>query len=68
VTEHSLHTGGVTGSIPVAPTRKRQSVVSLLGIVLGVAFFLSIFSMMQGSENDFMKRLVNNSPAYHDSR
>lgn len=42
--------------------RKRQSIVSLLGIILGVAFFLAISSMMQGSENDFMKRLVDNSP------
>lgn len=42
--------------------RKRQSIVSLLGIVLGVAFFLSISAMMQGSENDFVKRLVDNSP------
>ena len=42
--------------------RRRQSIVSLLGIVLGVAFFLSISAMMQGSENDFMKRLVDNSP------
>jgi lipoprotein-releasing system permease protein len=42
--------------------RKRQSVVSLLGIVLGVAFFLAIAGLMQGSENDFIKRLVDNSP------
>jgi lipoprotein-releasing system permease protein len=42
--------------------RRRQSVVSMLGIVLGVAFFLSISAMMQGSENDFMKRLIDNSP------
>lgn len=42
--------------------RKRQSIVSLLGIVLGVAFFLAISSMMQGSEQDFIKRLVDNSP------
>jgi lipoprotein-releasing system permease protein len=42
--------------------RKRQSLVSILGIVLGVAFFLAIASMMQGSENDFIKRLVDNSP------
>jgi lipoprotein-releasing system permease protein len=40
----------------------RQTVVSLLGIVLGVAFFLAVSAMMQGSENDFMQRLVNNSP------
>jgi lipoprotein-releasing system permease protein len=42
--------------------RKRQSFVSLLGIILGVAFFLAVSSMMKGSENDFMKRLVDNSP------
>ena len=42
--------------------RKRQSFVSLLGIILGVAFFLAISSIMQGSEQDFIKRLVGNSP------
>lgn len=42
--------------------RKRQSIVSLMGIVLGVGFFLAISSLMQGSELDFIKRLVDNSP------
>lgn len=42
--------------------RKRQSLVSLVGIVLGTAFFIAISSMMKGSENDFLKRLVDNSP------
>lgn len=42
--------------------RKRQSIVSLLGIVLGVAFFLAISSLMQGSEKDFITRLVDSSP------
>jgi lipoprotein-releasing system permease protein len=42
--------------------RKRQSIVSLLGIILGVAFFLAIASLMRGSENDFIRRLVDNSP------
>ncbi|MCB0324066.1 MAG: ABC transporter permease, partial [Bdellovibrionales bacterium] len=42
--------------------RKRQSIVSLLGIILGVAFFLAISSLMQGSEKDFIRRLVDNSP------
>ena len=42
--------------------RKRQSIVSLMGIVLGVAFFLAIASLMRGSENDFIKRLVDNTP------
>jgi lipoprotein-releasing system permease protein len=42
--------------------RKRQSMVSIMGIVLGVAFFLAISSLMKGSENDFVRRLVDNSP------
>lgn len=42
--------------------RRRQSLVSLSGIVLGVAFFLAVAAMMQGSENDFIRRLVDNSP------
>ena len=42
--------------------RPRQSLVSLSGIVLGVAFFLAVSSLMQGSEQDFIRRLVDNSP------
>ena len=42
--------------------RRRQSLVSLSGIVLGVAFFLAVSSLMQGSEHDFIRRLVDNSP------
>lgn len=42
--------------------RKRQSLVSLLGIVLGVGFFLAISALMQGSQKDFIRRLVDNSP------
>jgi len=42
--------------------RKRQTLVSLLGIVLGTAFFLGISAMMQGSEADFVHRLIDNSP------
>jgi lipoprotein-releasing system permease protein len=42
--------------------RPRQSLVSLSGIVLGVAFFLAVASLMQGSEADFIRRLVDNSP------
>lgn len=42
--------------------RKRQSIVSLLGIVIGVAFFLAISAMMQGSQRDFIGRLVDNAP------
>lgn len=43
-------------------SRKRQTLVSLSGVVLGVAFFLAVSSMMRGSEQDFIKRLINNSP------
>ncbi|MBI2233972.1 MAG: ABC transporter permease [Micavibrio aeruginosavorus] len=42
--------------------RKRQSIVSLLGIMIGVAFFLAISSIMQGSQKDFIRRLVDNAP------
>ncbi len=42
--------------------RKRQSLVSLLGVIIGVAFFLAIASLMQGSQNDFIKRLIDNAP------
>ena len=42
--------------------RKRQSIVSLMGIVLGVTFFLAVAALMQGSEKDFIRRLVDNSP------
>jgi lipoprotein-releasing system permease protein len=42
--------------------RKRPTVVSLTGVVLGVAFFLAVSSLMRGSEGDFIKRLIDNSP------
>lgn len=43
-------------------SRKRQTFVSLSGVVLGVAFFLAVSSLMRGSEKDFLRRLVDNSP------
>jgi len=42
--------------------RKRQTFVALGGVVLGVAFFLAVSSLMRGSEEDFLKRLVDNAP------
>ena len=42
-------------------SRKRQTLVSLSGVVLGVAFFLAVSALMRGSEKDFIKRLVDNS-------
>ena len=43
-------------------SRKRPTLVSLIGIALGVAFFLAVSSLMRGSERDFIQRLVDNSP------
>ncbi|MFZ1326258.1 MAG: FtsX-like permease family protein [Candidatus Contendobacter sp.] len=43
-------------------SRKRATLVSLVGIALGVAFFLAVSALMRGSEQDFIKRLVDNSP------
>jgi lipoprotein-releasing system permease protein len=43
-------------------SRRRQTLVSLMGIGLGVAFFLAVSSLMVGSEADFIKRLVDNAP------
>jgi len=43
-------------------SRKRQTLVSLSGVVLGVAFFLAVSGLMRGSETDFLKRLVDSSP------
>ena len=42
--------------------RRRQSLVSLMGTVLGVSFFLAISSLMQGSEADFIRRLIDSQP------
>ena len=36
--------------------------MSLLGIALGVAFFMAVSSLMRGSEQDFIKRLINSAP------
>ena len=43
-------------------SHRRQTAVSLLGITLGVAFFMAVTSLMQGSDADFIKRLVDSSP------
>lgn len=42
--------------------RKRQTLVALGGVVLGVAFFLATSSLMRGSERDFLERLIDNAP------
>lgn len=42
--------------------RRRQTVTSLLGVALGVAFFIAIASMMQGFQKDFVNRIIDSSP------
>lgn len=42
--------------------RRRQSLVSLLGVSLGVAFFIGIASMMQGFQRDFVNRIIDIQP------
>jgi lipoprotein-releasing system permease protein len=53
-------------SLEVATThltsRLRPTLVSLGGVVLGVAFFLAVSSLMRGSEKDFLKRMIDNNP------
>lgn len=43
-------------------SRLRATLVSLGGVILGVAFFLAVSALMQGSEKDFIKRLIDSSP------
>ena len=42
--------------------RRRQTLVSLLGVALGVAFFIAIASMMQGFQRDFVARIIDIQP------
>ena len=43
-------------------SHRRQTLVSLLGITLGVAFFLAVTALMRGDDREFMRRLVDGSP------
>ena len=42
--------------------RKRQTVVSILGVALGVGFFIAIAAMMQGFQQYFVKKIIDVSP------
>ena len=42
--------------------RQRQTLVSVLGVALGVGFFIATSAMMQGSEQDLTTRLVDSQP------
>lgn len=43
-------------------SRRRQSFVSVLGVALGVGFFIAATALMSGSEQDFIQRMVNAYP------
>ena len=42
--------------------RKRQALISMTGVMLGVAFFIAISGMMQGMHSFFIQRLVDSYP------
>ncbi|MDH3472276.1 MAG: ABC transporter permease [Rhodospirillales bacterium] len=42
--------------------RRRQTLVSLLGVSLGVGFFIAIAAMMQGFQNYFIDKIIDVSP------
>lgn len=43
-------------------TRKRQTLVSVLGVTLGVGVFISISGMMQGFQSYFLSQIVETNP------
>jgi len=43
-------------------SRKRQTLVSVLGVAMGVGFFIAITALMQGFQEDFVRRVIDNSP------
>lgn len=42
--------------------RARQTIVSMLGVAVGVGFFLAVSSMMIGSQTDFIRTLIDSAP------
>lgn len=42
--------------------RTRQTLVATLGVAVGVGFFLAVSGMMSGSENDFVRTLIDSAP------
>lgn len=42
--------------------RRRQSAVSIMGVALGVGFFIGMASMMQGFQRDFVARVIDVQP------
>lgn len=42
--------------------RKRQTLVAVAGVGVGVGFFLAVSALMVGSQNDFVKTLIDAAP------
>lgn len=42
--------------------RRRQTAVALSGVAVGVGFFLAVSAMMIGSQNDFVRQLIDAAP------
>lgn len=42
--------------------RKRQSVISILGVMMGVGFFIAIAAMMKGFQGYFIEKIIDVSP------
>jgi lipoprotein-releasing system permease protein len=42
--------------------RRRQTIVAVLGVAVGVGFFLAVSALMVGSQNDFVKTLIDAAP------
>ncbi|WP_333605851.1 ABC transporter permease [Novosphingobium sp.] len=42
--------------------RRRQTAVAVSGVAVGVGFFLAVSALMVGSQNDFIKQLIDAAP------
>jgi lipoprotein-releasing system permease protein len=49
-------------ALPHLLVRVRQTVVATLGVAVGVGFFLAVSGMMVGSQNDFVRTLIDTAP------
>jgi lipoprotein-releasing system permease protein len=52
--------GGV--SFAHLAVRTRQTLVGVLGVAVGVGFFLAVSGMMSGSQKDFIRTLIDSAP------
>ena len=42
--------------------RRRQTVVAVSGVAVGVGFFLAVSALMVGSQTDFIEQLIDSAP------